>query len=70
MSFNNDKMKKALYKNKNKKDIYILSSNKNTQINSGTMNTTKMNSTSTINNNYQESKNILPNYSNFNINDK
>ena len=70
MSFNNDKMKMALYKNKNKKDIYILSSNKNTQINSGTMNTTKMNSTSTINNNYQESQNILPNYSNFNINDK
>ena len=70
MSFNNDKMKMALYKNKNKKDIYVLSSNKNTQINSGTMNTTKMNSTSTINNNYQESKNILPNYSNFNINDK
>ena len=70
MSFNNDKMKMALYKNKNKKDINILSSNKNTQINSGTMNTTKMNSTSTINNNYQESQNILPNYSNFNINDK
>ena len=70
MSFNNDKMKMALYKNKNKKDIYILSSNKNTHINSGTMNTTKMNSTSTINNNYQESQNILPNYSNFNINDK
>ena len=70
MSFNNDKMKMAIYKNKNKKDIYILSSNKNTQINSGTMNTTKMNSTSTINNNYQESQNILPNYSNFNINDK
>ena len=70
MSFNNDKMKMALYKNKNKKDINILSSNKNTQINSGTMNTTKMNTTSTINNNYQESQNILPNYSNFNINDK
>ena len=70
MSFNNDEMKMALYKNKNKKDINILSSNKNTQINSGTMNTTKMNSTSTINNNYQESQNILPNYSNFNINDK
>ena len=70
MSFYNDKMYMNLYKNKNKKDINILNYIQNTNINSGTMNTTKMNSTSTINNNYQESQNILPNYSNFNINDK
>ena len=70
MSFYNDKMNMNLYKNKNKKDINILNYNQNTNINSGTMNTTKMNSTSTINNNFQESQIIFPNYSNFNINDK
>ena len=70
MSFYNDKMYMNLYKNKNKKDINILNYNQNTNINSGTMNTTKMNSTSTINNNFQESQIIFPNYSNFNINDK
>ena len=70
MSFYNDKMNMNLYKNKNKKDINILNYNQNTNINSGTMNTSKMNSNSTINNNFQESQNIFPNYSNFDINDK
>ena len=70
MSFYNDKMYMNLYKNKNKKDINILNYNQNTNINSGTMNTSKMNSNSTINNNFQESQNIFPNYSNFDINDK
>ena len=66
MSFYNDKIRTNFYENKNQTDINTFKYIKNTNNNSGTMNTTKMNSSSTINNNYQDSQNLFPNASNFN----
>ena len=64
MSFNHDKMNINLNEKKIKKDINILNSIKSNYNNSITINTTKMNSSSTINNNNPESQNIFQNYSN------
>ena len=64
MSFNHDKMNINLHEKKIKKDINIMNSIKSNYNNSITINTTKMNSSSTINNNNPESQNIFQNYSN------
>ena len=69
MSLYNDKKMINVYENKNKKETNF-NLIKNANNNSDTINTTKMNSSSTIYNNYQESQNTIPNFSNFNNIDK
>ena len=66
MSLYNDKMKIKIHENINEKEKYILNQNKNPYNNSGTINTTKVNSSFSINNKYNENQNIFQNYSNLN----
>ena len=65
MSFYNDKIKNYLYRIKPKENINNFNNLKNDYNNSGTIETTKMNSHSTINNN-NESQNISQIYNNYN----